>query len=1122
MAYTGGSPPDDYPVIRPPPMRPPPGRPPPPPRQVHFEDTPSYAQSPSRGRGGVSPPSPRRFARDSPPERYLEGRPRGYQESPPRVIPGRRSNPPPAQYLSPEDSPPYRYTEDASRRYPLGTRPYSEDAPLPPDIDGPPPPGFREEAPRRFGANRATGPARYHSESESPSPPPGHMPRPPPPPPGEFLDEPRRFGGSPRQFRRYADDDSPPTRYADEARRFGGAPRRPDDRSPPSPGYDQPRRFAGTPPQFYDNSPPSYADEAPRRFGGSPRRFAEGSPPSPPEGGPRDGNAGDRARRGPSNAPPRRPRGPLPPGYEDTSPPRFEGGALPPRVSPAGSSPTRTDDPPGRFAGTPPLRQFADGSSQGPPGPSVHPGRGAQPREYTGGPPPGYKESSPGRFVAEPREFAAAAAAGAAATGVAGYAEDVGRRQPPGGGHPPEPSGPGFGPPGPGPQPREFPGGPPPGPAGLGAQHREFTGGPPGDPGRPDPSAYIGLGTPPRQPPEGFSSPPGPDPRRPPGTPPRFPPEALAGGLGRRPPTPGSEDSSPPGVVRYAGDDLLALRAPGSASPAYADLGGRFQRSPDGYGALPPHATPPREGYRPPPPGLGQGGDAPLLSVPPGYATPQRAPPGAGGARGDSPPIPAFLFARPQRRYPDGYKARTPPRERDAIFTAPVVVIELDEKLKDVQPHRGNPGSSTGGAWKDTWAALLFLLHVGGIAALSIIFGLQGLTHTIQHYREQNTFHINNWLPQLGAAAVTGGLFSIIWLNAIRLAPVFMILTTVWTGATVMIMVGIVLVATGQTLGLVGIAFFFAGISQALYGFIVRGRIPFAGEMLKKAISVCNAYPSTYAVSFGVLLLSLVWTALWIFGLSGSGIRPLHALIMAGFIASQIWTMQVLRNIVRVTVAGTVSYFYFQEKNMPSGTTAVALLRACTTSLGSICFGSLFVPLIEAPYHALRRINSQAGASEFLFSCVLCFLACYEHLIRYFNKMGYIQVAIYGKPFLRASKDTFDMLRAQEVDLLVHDDLTSTIIFMACGIGGSLSALVGGIYTFVAHKSLTIIITIISYVIGALLTYITMAVLESGVATYYVCFAEDPDSLQRYDGPFYERMWVRQMELQAPTSELSD
>jgi hypothetical protein len=310
------------------------------------------------------------------------------------------------------------------------------------------------------------------------------------------------------------------------------------------------------------------------------------------------------------------------------------------------------------------------------------------------------------------------------------------------------------------------------------------------------------------------------------------------------------------------------------------------------------------------------------------------------------------------RRHPDGYTARTPPRplERDAIFTAQVLPIELDEKLKDVQPHRGNPGSSTGGGWKDFWAAFVFLIQVGGIAALSIIFGLEGLTHTIKYYGSRNTFHINDWLPQLGAAAVTGAFFAVTWQTLIRLAPVLMIVVTIWTGAAVNIMIGIVLIATGQVIGLIGIAFFFAGICQALYAFVVRERVPFAAEMLKKVIAVCNSCPSTYGVSVTFLLVSLGWIAIWIFGFSGSGIRPEHALIMAGWVLSLIWTMQVFRNIVRVTVAGTVSLYYFQQHNMPRMTTAIALLRACTSSLGSICFGSLFVPLVEAPCHAVSML----------------------------------------------------------------------------------------------------------------------------------------------------------------------
>jgi hypothetical protein len=144
--------------------------------------------------------------------------------------------------------------------------------------------------------------------------------------------------------------------------------------------------------------------------------------------------------------------------------------------------------------------------------------------------------------------------------------------------------------------------------------------------------------------------------------------------------------------------------------------------------------------------------------------------------------------------------------------------------LQEVQPHRGNPGSATGGGWKDSWAGIIFLAQLGGIVGLSFIFGLQGLTHTIKHYSTPNTYHINDWVPQLGAAALTGAFVSVAWQNLIRLFPTVMILITIWSGAALMIMVGIVLIATGQSLGLIGLTFFFGGVCQALYGFVVRQR----------------------------------------------------------------------------------------------------------------------------------------------------------------------------------------------------------------------------------------------------------------------------------------------------------
>ncbi|BBM99919.1 hypothetical protein Mp_1g24830 [Marchantia polymorpha subsp. ruderalis] len=429
-------------------------------------------------------------------------------------------------------------------------------------------------------------------------------------------------------------------------------------------------------------------------------------------------------------------------------------------------------------------------------------------------------------------------------------------------------------------------------------------------------------------------------------------------------------------------------------------------------------------------------------------------------------------------------------------------------------PHQGNPGSATGGGWKDLWAAVIFLLHLGGVAAISVVFGLKALTSTIEEFGTPGAFRIIDWFPQLCAAGIAGAIFSCLWQMAFRIAPVGMIIFTIWSGAFAMSIFGIVLIATGKTTGLIGLVFFFAGLSQCLYAFVVRQRIPFAGDLLRKVISILNRYPSTYLVSYFWVLMGGGWTGLWIFGISGVAKKQYHSFIIVGYVVSLCWTMQVLRNLIRVAVAGTVAHFYVHDHaNMPSMPTYIALLRACTISLGSICFGSMIVPLVEVPCHVLRRISAQGSASEFLFSCVACFLHCFEKLIRYFNKWAYIQVAMYGKPFVRASKDTWDMLKAQNVDCMIHDDLIGSIMLISCSVGGSLSAIVGGTWTFVAHKNLTISIAVVSFFIGFLFTYLTLAVYESGVSTYYVMFAEDPDSLQRNDGPLFEKMFVRQMEL---------
>jgi hypothetical protein len=169
-------------------------------------------------------------------------------------------------------------------------------------------------------------------------------------------------------------------------------------------------------------------------------------------------------------------------------------------------------------------------------------------------------------------------------------------------------------------------------------------------------------------------------------------------------------------------------------------------------------------------------------------------------------------------------------------------------------------------------------------------------------------------------------------------------------------------------------------------------RIPFAAIMLSKVLLVTGRYPGLYFVSYSAVLIAMCWMAIWIFGAAGAVSIPYGGYYVVLLIISLAWSIEVLRNIVNITVAGTVGTFYFQEHAMPRNPTLRALVHACTISFGSVCLGSLFVAIIQTLHSIAQSIANGQHGHEFLFSCVTCFLGILDNLIRYFNKWAFVQV----------------------------------------------------------------------------------------------------------------------------------
>jgi hypothetical protein len=127
--------------------------------------------------------------------------------------------------------------------------------------------------------------------------------------------------------------------------------------------------------------------------------------------------------------------------------------------------------------------------------------------------------------------------------------------------------------------------------------------------------------------------------------------------------------------------------------------------------------------------------------------------------------------------------------------------------------------------------------------------------------------------------------------------------------------------------------------------------------------------------------------------------QPTLYLVVLYLVFSFYWTSQVIKTIIHVTDAGVFATFYFLE-GTPQGTgstpTLSSLKRACTTSIGSICYGSLIIALLNTVRFILRSFaNSDDGACGFVAVCLECILSWIESLVEYFNHYAYVQGNVY-------------------------------------------------------------------------------------------------------------------------------
>ncbi|KAJ3123851.1 hypothetical protein HK098_001596 [Nowakowskiella sp. JEL0407] len=127
--------------------------------------------------------------------------------------------------------------------------------------------------------------------------------------------------------------------------------------------------------------------------------------------------------------------------------------------------------------------------------------------------------------------------------------------------------------------------------------------------------------------------------------------------------------------------------------------------------------------------------------------------------------------------------------------------------------------------------------------------------------------------------------------------------------------------------------------------------------------------------------------------------------------------------------------------------------------------------------------------------CVGCCLQIIEEMVQYFNTYAFAQVAIYGKDFVNAAKDTWALVKSHGIDAIINDNLIGNVLFVGSMIAGLICGLIGYIYLLTTTPNATpgvyAIVVVGCIFIGLSEFGVLNTVIDSGVVTTFVSVKQE-------------------------------
>ncbi|KAL3428450.1 hypothetical protein PVAG01_01959 [Phlyctema vagabunda] len=442
--------------------------------------------------------------------------------------------------------------------------------------------------------------------------------------------------------------------------------------------------------------------------------------------------------------------------------------------------------------------------------------------------------------------------------------------------------------------------------------------------------------------------------------------------------------------------------------------------------------------------------------------------------------------------------------------------------------------------YNDLWAAILFLAVFAGFTAVSGIT-LYGYSAT----KGQQGGGIYNSTQDVGLNTNTIILFAFVLGVAFLLSSAYFWIIRAFTKQAIWI-TGILQIVFG-----VGTAVYYfsrhyysAAIVYLVFAifYIICfiswiPRIPFSVLMLQTVIDVSKNYGHVFVVSLigGLIATAFgAWFSVTLVavyakyqpgsaacGVGGGGCSKAKVIGLLVFVTfAAYWISEVIKNVIHVSISGVYGSWYFCSQKaggFPKGATRGAFKRSMTYSFGSISFGSLLVAIVQF----LRQACSVAQQTEaangnivgtILFCILGCLIGILDWAIQFINEYAFSYIALYGKSYVPAAKTTWKMMKDRGVDALVNECLINPVLTMGSVFVAYVCSLLAYLYVtytkpeYNSGGGFTPVVMAFAFLIGLQICNVFLVPIKSGVSTFFVAMAFDPEVLINEYPDLYQRM----------------